>query len=147
MHTGTCKICGKVDIFINDKGECGCCLLLIESSIDEAMRGQAAKHDTGKVPLSLLPYAAILEEAKVFNFGAKKYSRWNYLNGFETSRLMDACMRHLFAWHWGEDIDPESGLSHLAHARCCLGMLMQNLADGTATDDRPRKFFAKEASK
>jgi hypothetical protein len=29
-------------------------------------------------------------------------------------------MRHLVAYQSGEEIDPESGKSHLAHAQCCL---------------------------
>ncbi len=36
----------------------------------------------------------------------------------------DACMRHLTAWIEGERKDPESGLSHLAHAVCCLLIML-----------------------
>lgn len=97
------------------------------------------KHDQGKAPLSMVPLAALEPEARVMGFGAKKYGRMNYTEGFEYSRLIDACLRHVYSFQNGEDIDPESGMSHLAHARCCLGMLLHCIALGTAIDDRYKK--------
>lgn len=97
------------------------------------------KNDTGKVPLSLVPYTAIEQEARVLAFGAAKYGKNNYKQGFEYSRLIDACLRHVYAFEQGEDLDLESGLSHLAHARCCLSMLMECIRIGTARDDRWKK--------
>lgn len=94
------------------------------------------KNDQGKAPLSLIPRSALEPEARVFAFGAKKYSRWNYTKGFEYSRLLDATMRHLVAFNDGEDLDPESQESHLAHARCSIAMLLECIALGTAIDDR-----------
>jgi hypothetical protein len=47
-----------------------------------------------------------------------------------------ALLRHLFAWWRGEELDPESGLSHLAHAGCCLMFLMEYRRNGWGTDDR-----------
>jgi len=40
------------------------------------------------------------------------------------TRYFDACIRHLTAWWQGEKNDSESGLSHLAHAACCILFLM-----------------------
>lgn len=167
MREGTCKSCGAVDVILDwVSGSCYICHMKAASSPEcqgcdrespmlnaEGMcetcqqdedrakareaSGGGAKYDSGKVPLDLLPYAALVSEAQVFGFGAQKYARWNYRQGFKASRLVAACLRHLFAWYWGENLDPESGLSHLAHARCCLGMLMQNIADGKSEDDRP----------
>lgn len=57
-------------------------------------------------------------------FGADKYGRNNWRKGLHYSRLIDAAMRHILAFADGEDSDPETGLSHAAHARCCLGMLL-----------------------
>jgi len=97
------------------------------------------KHDSGKAPLSLIPRVALEAEAQVMGFGAKKYGRHNYKQGFEYSRLLDAALRHIHAFNDGEDNDPESGISHLAHARCCLSMLLECINIGTATDDRFKK--------
>jgi hypothetical protein len=42
----------------------------------------------------------------------------------------------MFAWWRGEDTDPETGLSHLAHAGCCLMFLMEYQRNSWGTDDR-----------
>ena len=98
----------------------------------------ATKYDNGKPPLSIIPREGLELTAKVFKFGADKYGRDNYRLGMEWSRLVDAAMRHLVAFYDGEDLDPESGLSHLGHALCCLNMLALYEAKKRGTDDRPK---------
>lgn len=66
--------------------------------------------------MSLIPWDAIKEIALVYNFGAKKYAAHNWRKGYEWSKSYDALIRHVTSWWEGEDVDPESGLSHLAHA-------------------------------
>lgn len=66
----------------------------------------------------------------------------NWRKGIAYSRLIDAAMRHLAAWSGAEDLDPESGLSHLAHARCCIGFLLAYEVNGPKNDDRYRLFHA-----
>lgn len=39
-------------------------------------------------------------------------------------RYFAASIRHLTAWYGGEENDDESGLSHLAHAMCCILFMM-----------------------
>jgi hypothetical protein len=92
------------------------------------------KYDSGKAPLSLIPPEALVAEAEVLAFGARKYAAHNWRGGFEWSRLIDAALRHITAF--GEDKDPESGLSHLAHARCCLGFLIAHEVNGLGHDNR-----------
>ncbi len=94
------------------------------------------KYDTGKAPLSLIPHEAQLAEAKVLAFGANKYECHNWRGGFAWSRLLDATLRHLLAFQSGEDNDPESGLSHIAHARCCTGFLLAHIESELGDDDR-----------
>lgn len=96
----------------------------------------AVKYDAGKAPLSFLHPAALTEIAKVMEFGAKKYARNNWLKGMGWLRVTDACLRHVFAWAWGEDKDPESDLSHLAHAGCCIMFLLTYEREHRGTDDR-----------
>jgi hypothetical protein len=100
------------------------------------MDNKAKKNDQNKPPISLIPSNAIEEEAKAFGFGANKYGKHNYRNGLEYTRLIDASMRHILAFSDGEDLDPESGLNHLAHARACLGMLLFNTKYKPEMDDR-----------
>lgn len=85
---------------------------------------QATKHDHDKPRMDLLDPYAVEQLALVLGFGAKKYSAWNWTRGFQYSRLVGAALRHIFAFMRGEDLDSESGLSHLAHAMCCLMFLL-----------------------
>lgn len=94
------------------------------------------KHDGGKPPLALLPTEALLEVARVFNFGAAKYGADNWRGGFESRRLTSAALRHILADNSGEDIDNESGRLHLAHAVATLLFLIEQRLLGTGTDDR-----------
>jgi hypothetical protein len=80
---------------------------------------------------------ALMLVAQVAGFGRRKYNRLNYLKGFDWSLSYDACQRHLHAFWAKEDIDPESGLPHLAHAAWqCLCLLAFGLR-GLGKDDRP----------
>jgi len=94
------------------------------------------KHDQDKVRLELLPIESLEEVAKVLTHGANKYQPYNWTKGFKFTRLVGACMRHLFAWTRGEDKDPETGLSHLAHAACCLLFLIWMQKFRPNLDDR-----------
>lgn len=85
---------------------------------------KAKKFDDGKPPISMINREALEQEAHVLAFGASKYGRENWKNGLEEHRLLDAALRHIIAYADGEHVDPESGLSHLAHARCSLGFLL-----------------------
>jgi hypothetical protein len=99
--------------------------------------GDLYKKDTGKPPMSLLPFGALREVAHVLAFGREKYGAhsWRYHAG-EWSRMADAAMRHLGAWIDGENVDPETGRSHLAHAACCVLFLLAYVLDGRGRDDR-----------
>jgi hypothetical protein len=96
----------------------------------------AIKHDTQKVRLDLLSPIAITEIGKVLTFGAEKYADHNWRNGFKWSRLLGAALRHLMAFMGGQDKDPETNLSHLAHAGCCIMFLLEHEVTHKELDDR-----------
>lgn len=98
--------------------------------------GTALKFDTDKLPLNLLSTEAMNQTAAVLKFGAQKYAEHNWRNGFVWSRPLAAAMRHLTAFNDGEDRDPESGLSHLAHAACCIMFLLEFEKTHPELDDR-----------
>ena len=97
---------------------------------------EAVKFDAGKPPLALISRIALEEEAKVMAYGVGKYGTHNWRSGMDFSRLMDAALRHVYAFADGEDLDKETGLSHLAHARCCLAFLLEYQGVRIGTDDR-----------
>lgn len=96
----------------------------------------AIKHDQGKPSMALLPFVSLMEIAKVLDFGAEKYGADNWKQGFAWRRVGSAAMRHLGAWLDGEDNDEESGLSHLAHAGCCILFLLYFKLKNVGKDDR-----------
>jgi hypothetical protein len=96
----------------------------------------AVKHDSGKPSLDLLPVESLYEIQRVMEFGAQKYAVHNWRKGMGWRRPLGAALRHLFAWAAGEDLDPESGLSHLAHAGCNILFLLSYSKTGAGTDDR-----------
>jgi len=98
--------------------------------------GNGMKFDTDKLPVNLLSTEAMLQIAAVLKFGANKYHAHNWRNGFAWSRPLAAAMRHIMAYNDGEDKDPESGLSHLAHAACCIMFLLEFEKTHPNLDDR-----------
>lgn len=107
---------------------------------------ESKKFDSGKPPISLIPHDYLAAVAEVLAFGAAKYDKHNWRQtGFEWSRLLDAAYRHLGAFNDGEDRDPESGLSHLAHAACAVMFLVYHERQNLGTDDRCKQSPAKPA--
>lgn len=85
------------------------------------------KFDGNKLEYGLLPPYALEETVRVLTFGAQKYERDNWKKVPDSKRrYFDALQRHVWAWKQGEQIDPESGLHHLAHAMCCLMFLYEH---------------------
>lgn len=97
------------------------------------------KFDNGKPSISLVPPEAIVAAANVYGFGASKYGENNWrddLDKFPYSRHYNSIMRHMLAWHNGEDIDPESGLPHTHHALTQMMILITCEMHGKEVDDR-----------
>lgn len=94
---------------------------------------------------SLLPFDALDEILRAYNYGSKKYADHNWRKGYNWSLSFDAAMRHLTAWWEREEKDPESGLSHLAHAGWHVLCLLWFQLNGAGTDDRWEKLPTKAA--
>lgn len=84
--------------------------------------------------------------ARVLTFGAQKYAAHNWRKGIVYSRLFASLMRHLWAWWGGEELDPESGESHLDHASCCLMFLRELSVTRKDLDDRYKNIEAEKVS-
>ena len=91
-----------------------------------------------KVPFSTVPAEVIAEIGLGMLEGARKYGRHNYrIAGVRASVYYDALFRHITAWWEGEDIDAESGMSHVAKAITTLVVLRDAMLNDKLEDDRP----------
>jgi hypothetical protein len=109
---------------------------------------QGVKYDGEKPKMHLLPPKAINEVAKVLTFGAQKYDEenWRKLEDLQ-SRYSSGALRHIFAHLDSENLDPESGLSHLAHAICCLLFKLEiELENAKIEKEKPREVDVSEHS-
>ena len=97
---------------------------------------EGIKHDGSKAPMELLSHNALIEIANVFGYGRTKYGAHNYRGGLRWSRVIGAAYRHLGAFNSGEDLDPESGLSHVAHLGACAIMLLDFIHEHPKLNDR-----------
>ncbi len=107
---------------------------------------KAERHNTGKAPLSFILDApkAIAAQAQVMEFGAKKYSRGNWLKGFPKEEIIDSLLRHLTAYNNGELLDEESGLPHVGHILCNATFLAELELRGDYSDETSLVLFDSE---
>jgi len=88
----------------------------------------------------VVPRQVMWEVAVGMLEGAVKYGRHNYRSaGVRGSVYADAALGHIEQWIEGEDIDPDSGLSHITKAICSLVVLRDAQMNDWWVDDRPPK--------
>jgi hypothetical protein len=96
-----------------------------------------AQYSNAKVPLHLWPATATALGCMTMQEGADKYGRNNFrATNIEASTYMAALGRHALSWWEGEDIDPDSGLPHLAKMLACIAIVVDAHYAGTLVDDR-----------
>ena len=81
------------------------------------------RYNQGKPEMSQLDPEFLLELADMMTEAAKKYGKHNWKLGQAYSTPYDSCMRHLLAFMSGEDMDKESGKSHILHSVANLMIL------------------------
>jgi hypothetical protein len=96
----------------------------------------AKKMDSGKPRVELVSATAMIEIAKVLEFGARKYGDHNWRKGMPWSKVLGSTLRHIFAFMSGEDIDSDSGCSHLSCAMCEIMFLVEYQKLNVGVDDR-----------
>ena len=104
------------------------------------IKQQTIKFDEGKPCISDIPQLSLMSVAKVFNYGAQKYSRFNYSFGTDWLRYYDATQRHMNSWIVGKDID-ESSYHHIDHAIASLMMLRENIHLNNGVDNRNSAYL------
>ena len=94
------------------------------SALETTDTDQSAKADKGKLELSLVNPELVKAVAEVRMYGTKKYGDSENWRKVEPKRYVDALYRHLLAYIEGNEVDEESGLSHLAHMACNISFLL-----------------------
>jgi len=84
-----------------------------------------------------IPPIAILALGAAMKCGADKYGAFNWRTTDVTaSTFIDAINRHFLTWQTGENNDPESHISHLAHIMANCAILLDGMHAGGFVDDR-----------
>jgi hypothetical protein len=117
----------------------------IQDHQNEQNLGENPKDRIGvtKLPLRFIPPGSLAFLARVMELGAIKYGGFNWRsNKVKSTVYYEAALRHIWSALDGEDIDPESGQPHSAHAMACMAIILDAQATGNLVDDRytPGKF-------
>lgn len=91
-----------------------------------------------KAKFSVIPAGVLFDVGLAMLEGACKYGRHNYRGaGVRASVYYDAAMGHMADWWEGQNLDPDSGLSHVTKAIASLVVLRDAMFQDMLTDDRP----------
>ena len=94
------------------------------TKVNGISKDQSAKADKGKLELSLVNPQLVKAVAEVRMYGTEKYGDSENWRKVEPKRYVDALYRHLLAYIEGNEVDEESGLSHLSHMACNISFLL-----------------------
>lgn len=85
-----------------------------------------------------VPSTVVAEVGVAMMEGALKYGRHNYrVAGVRASVYVDAAKGHVDQWWEGEDLDPDTKLSHITKAIASLVVLRDAMIQDMLNDDRP----------
>jgi hypothetical protein len=113
------------------------------------MTGTDPKGEAGKFKpqLHLIPKVSLEEQSKALECGRSKYGFFNWRETqVGANTYISAMLRHIAAYKEGEDLDPESGASHLGHIMASCAILLDAAKCGTLVDDRVKPTSASNDS-
>jgi hypothetical protein len=95
----------------------------------------------GKPRMEYLVGTVLPGDAACHAHGADKYGERNWrIDPINASTYEAAILRHFMAYFYEqEDLDKDSGLSHLYHIRACCAVMLDAEQHGTLIDDRKRE--------
>lgn len=100
------------------------------------MKERGTRHNEGKPRWSLVPQTSLIPMVRVLEFGADKYSPTNWQKGLSIREICESLKRHLDQFMEGEDLDSDSGLSHIGHIQCNALFLSWMMQHRPELDDR-----------
>lgn len=108
-------------------------------TIERITSDTGGQKDKKLAEIGSLDPVALLYLSEVAGAGARKYSAYNMLKGYDWSLSFNAMQRHALKSWAGEDYDPESGQLHITHAAWHALNLTSFTLREIGTDDRPPK--------
>jgi hypothetical protein len=111
------------------------------------------RYNEGKIRMDLIPSYALKEVAKVFTYGAEKYTVKdndgniiskgddNWKKGQPWMSVIASAKRHIEEFVAGNDCDEESSLLHIAQATTNLMFLLEFYKIYPQGDNRPHTYF------
>lgn len=122
---------------------------------EEPKGERAARFNSDKIRYDLVPPYALEQIAKIFTFGAKKYSAHNWKKGMPWSECEASLRRHLQAYSSGEDFDYDkdcpgcqagdctshSGIYHMAAVAVNAMFILDYYRSNPKFDDRIKKYL------
>lgn len=106
---------------------------------------QRRELDASEMLVALCDLSDMEASTYVWQYGAQKYAAWNWAKGMAWSVPIGCIIRHAIAVLQGEEIDPESGQTHIGHISCNLQMLAHFQKYYTQGDDRPPRVVFEHA--
>ncbi len=98
------------------------------------------RYNVSKLPLSWVPGSLVKAVAAVLKKATERpvnpYPAHNWRKGLKWAEVSESLERHLIAWREGENLDPDTGLSHLWHMGCNIAFLIEFEEKKLGTDDR-----------
>lgn len=79
---------------------------------------KAARFNEGKPQWSYVHFKSLEPMVRVLEFGAIKYAPKNWMKPMELNKILESMQRHLAALFDGEEVDSETGISHMGHIQC-----------------------------
>lgn len=111
----------------------------VKGSEVRSVSSTGGEKGTKDARFDLIPADALHQLAEHYGFGARKYADNQWRKGYEWSKSYAAMQRHLNAWWGGEDIDEETGSSHIAAAAWHCFTLLTFIKEFPEFDDRYTK--------
>ena len=131
-----CEVCGAMPGEVHMPA---CGIVRMEKKMNQLPPNPKQAYGDRKIPLALVPSTALILQAEAHAVGANKYGPFNWRDTpVEAMTYAHAALRHLHTWIDGEEIDPESGKTHLGHAIASLNILIDAASIGHLIDNRPK---------
>lgn len=96
---------------------------------------------SSKISLTRIPTTALVEMAKAGTYGNHMYDPFNWRDKDKKIGLtvyIDAILRHAYRLFDGEDVDPDSLVSHWGHIAQGSAVAIDAISLGNFVDDRPK---------